>query len=235
MSHHRGSRWVAAAGLATAIAGVIAIFSGSAAYAASTISINPGNVPTTASGFGTQSCAQVGGPVAGMDGWVFVLPGNSNVTGTFTALFLTFQKPDGTLVNLTIPTDGGAISSGGGTSKAWIQTPAGWTLIAATANITGTASSFNLTHTCPAVQTPPSSPPPSSSSPPSSPPTSTTTTSSSSLAAVLAGAGTGGGAAIGLIGGGLFASTIALLVARRRRDAADRAEIENAEKAGQTA
>jgi LPXTG-motif cell wall-anchored protein len=56
----------------------------------------------------------------------------------------------GTNGTLTIPADGGAIVTGKGTSKAWITTPAGWTLTAASATITGDADKFNLTHTCPA-------------------------------------------------------------------------------------
>src|SRR5262245_53760898 len=72
-----------------------ALFVGVApAWADTTIPINPGNVPTTASAFPEQSCDQVpGGASSTQDGWVFVLPGNK---GSFTSLTLTFQTTTGT-------------------------------------------------------------------------------------------------------------------------------------------
>src|SRR4051812_39315285 len=52
------------------------------------ISINPGNVPTTADGFATHTCDlnQGGGPSAGLDVWAFVLPGNHATSGDFVAV-----------------------------------------------------------------------------------------------------------------------------------------------------
>lgn len=135
------------------------------------IAINPGNVPTTAEDFDPNSCDNIpGGASPTQDGWVFVLPGNDS---EFVSLTLTFQKPDLSLVVLTIPTDGGGIIGGPGTSKAYLQTDPGWTLTAGTAQITGDSpppsGNFNLTHTCPTTggPTPSPSPTPSMSASPS--------------------------------------------------------------------
>jgi LPXTG-motif cell wall-anchored protein len=119
----------------------------SPASASTKIPINPGNVPATASAYGTHDCDKNfgGGPYPDKDVWVFVLPGNGAKVGDFVSVTATFGA-NGTL---TIPADGGAIVTGKGTSKAWITTPAGWTLTAASATITGDADKFNLTHTCP--------------------------------------------------------------------------------------
>jgi LPXTG-motif cell wall-anchored protein len=117
------------------------------AWADSTISINPGNVPTKAADYG-QGCDFGGGRHPDKDIWVFVLPKNGQDSGVFVAVTATFDTGSGTKT-LTIPDDGGAIvNKGNATSKAWIATPAGWELTGATAKITGTADKFNLTHTC---------------------------------------------------------------------------------------
>jgi hypothetical protein len=136
------------------------------AWADTTIYINPGNVPATAADY-TNECQanQGGGPYADKDVWVFNLPGN---TGAFVSVTATWQSPGGP-VTKTIPTDGGAIVTIG-TSKAWIDLPAGWTLLASplpSAVITGTADKFVLTHTCPAD--PGATPSPDPSDPPGSP------------------------------------------------------------------
>lgn len=146
----RGSRLVRLG--AAVAAGVLAVGPGGPAYAADTININPGNVPTTAGGFETQDCDPNfgGGPHPGEDVWVFVLP-KPNQLGQFTSVTATFDTPEGEQT-LTIEQDGGAIVNDKGTSKAWIRTPAGWTLTGASAEITKTAGpndEFNLTHTCP--------------------------------------------------------------------------------------
>src|SRR5215467_11870320 len=153
-------------------AAFVSVALGSPAWANTTISINPGNVPTTAAGFSGHDCDpnQGGGPFAGEDVWVFVLPGNHATTGDFVSITADFG-PDGTVTITSAANPGNFANGGPATSKAWIIVPAGETLVGATAVITGTATSFNLTHTCPA-STPPSSPPPSSP-PPSSPPPST--------------------------------------------------------------
>ncbi|MFC0096224.1 hypothetical protein ACFFKH_01615 [Micromonospora marina] len=89
-----------------------------------------------------------GPPFADEDVWVFNLPGNQATTGTFQTITATFSTPGGP-VTRTIPTDpNSAIVNDLGTSKAWIRTPAGWTLTGATAVISGTARFFVLTHTC---------------------------------------------------------------------------------------
>lgn len=216
-------------------AGLLAIGPSTAAWAA-TIGINPGNVPTTAAGFkGEKKCDpnQGGGPFPDKDVWVFVLPGNK---GAFVSVTATF----GANGSLTIPTDGGAILTDNGTSKAWITTPAGWTLTGATAEITGEGSFFNLTHTCPANGSPSPSPskspgptpsesespgptPSESESPGPVPSTDTTT----GPAVVPSGAPeTGGGGGVATTGGmalGIAALTLAgagalgLALARRRR------------------
>ncbi|OJF12182.1 hypothetical protein BG844_22105 [Couchioplanes caeruleus subsp. caeruleus] len=146
--------------VAAGAAAVVWLGAASPALADTTVTVNPGNVPTTASAHGTHDCDDNfgGGPRQGKDIWVFVLPGNQKTVGDFVSVTATFRA-SGTL---TIPADGGAVVTDKGASKAWITTPAGWTLTGATAVITGTADKFNLTHTCPAAsggQTPkPTSP-----------------------------------------------------------------------------
>ncbi|WP_405116192.1 LPXTG cell wall anchor domain-containing protein [Micromonospora sp. NBC_01405] len=133
----------------TLLAGALLLAAGSPAVAASTIDINPGNVPTTAAQF-TQNCDPNlgGGPFPNEDVWVFNLPGNPQTSGNFQSVTATFSTPSGT-VTRTIPTDpNSAIVNGMGTSKAWIRLPAGWTLTGATAVISGSADFFVLTHTC---------------------------------------------------------------------------------------
>ncbi|MEU8069379.1 hypothetical protein AB0B20_06460 [Micromonospora sp. NPDC049151] len=127
----------------------VLLVAASPAVADSTIAINPGNVPTTAANF-TQNCDPNlgGGPYANEDVWVFNLPGNPQTSGTFQSITATFSTPSGN-VTRTIPTDpNSAIVNNLGTSKAWIRLPAGWTLLGATAVISGTANFFVLTHTC---------------------------------------------------------------------------------------
>lgn len=135
----------------TVAAGMLLFGSGAPALAQTTININPGNVPTTAADFQNQECVpNLGGnPVPNRDVWAFDLPGDPQTTGVFESVTATFQTPNGQQT-VTIPTDGGAIVNDTGTSKAWIRLPAGWTLTGATAEITGTANFFVLTHTCPA-------------------------------------------------------------------------------------
>jgi len=127
---------------------MVGLLTGSPALADSTVAVNSGNVPTTASAYGTHDCDDNfgGGPYPGSDIWVFVLPGNQDKVGDFVSVTAVF----GANGALTVPADGGAVVTDKGTSKAWIKTPAGWTLTGASAVITGTADKFNLTHTCPA-------------------------------------------------------------------------------------
>jgi len=227
------SRLAVAAGAAV----MVGLVTGSPALADSTVAVNSGNVPTTASGHGTHDCDGNfgGGPYPGSDVWVFVLPGNHDKVGDFVSVTAMFGA-NGTL---TIPADGGAVVTGRGTSKAWIKTPAGWTLTGASAVITGTADKFNLTHTCPAGggQTSPSTPAVSESTPAVSESASPGPTggSGSGTGSSTGGStgdssgGTAGGESGGLpvtgtavtglaaFGGALVAGGVALLVTRRRR------------------
>jgi hypothetical protein len=139
------------------IVGVIALAAGvgtlllgpaSPAMAESTININPGNVPATAARF-AQDCTPNlgGGPLPDQDVSLFNLPGDPRTTGVFTSLTAAFDTPDGPRT-VTIPTDGGGIVNDMGTSRAWLRSPAGWTLTGATAQISGTAEFFVLNATC---------------------------------------------------------------------------------------
>jgi LPXTG-motif cell wall-anchored protein len=222
--------------VATGAAVVVGLATASPALADTTVAVNPGNVPTTASAYGTHDCDENfgGGPLQGSDVWVFVLPGNQKKVGDFVSVTATFGG-NGTL---TIPADGGAVVTDKGASKAWITTPAGWTLTGASAVITGTADKFNLTHTCPAGgggQTATPSPTPSASESSASPGPTGGANGGESGGSTSNGSGpvddsTGGqsgglpvtGAAVtgmAMTGAALVAGGIILLVARRRRDA----------------
>jgi hypothetical protein len=158
----RGSRLVRLG--AAVAAGVLAIGPGGPAYADDTININSDHLNKPAAGFGEKPNCDPnfgGGPYPGRDVWVFVLP-KPNQLGEFTSITITFNTPNGP-VDLTIPdADDSGIADDNGASKAWIITTAGWTISAASADITGEATedpngrrdTFNLTHTCPASSTP---------------------------------------------------------------------------------
>src|SRR5688572_18409272 len=124
------SRWLHRAVVVTAVAATVTAFMSAAGWSNTAISINSGNVPTTAAEFENQLCDpnQGGGPYAGQDVWVFVLPGNHATTGDFVSLELYFDtNGDGTAdTTKLIPGDGGTILGGGpSTSKAYIALPAG--------------------------------------------------------------------------------------------------------------
>jgi hypothetical protein len=148
----------------TGAAVVLGLAVGTPAWADSSVTINSGNVPATATGFGTRTCDpnQGGGPVAGADVWVFVLPGQHGVSGDFVSVSATFGA-HGTVTITTAANPGNFRNGGPQTAKAWIVTPTGWTLTGASAVVTGTARFFNLTHTCPGS----ASPSPSTSTSPS--------------------------------------------------------------------
>lgn len=131
-----------------------------------TIDINPGNVPTTAEGHGDHSCDQVPDDIGDdQDGWVFVLPSDHGDKGKFVLVTATFEDTEGVEHTYNTDDNGGIVESG--TSKAYIITPAGWTLTGATAEVTGVGedAKFNLTHTCPGKggENPSESPSPSDS------------------------------------------------------------------------
>jgi len=197
-------------------AGLLALGPSTAAWAA-TIDINPAHKNQTAAGFDSHGCDFGGGPFPDKDVWVFVLPGNQAEAGDFVSVTITFDN--GTL---TIPDDGGAIVTDKGTSKAWITTPAGWTLVDATAEIDGDATFFNLTHTCPASSSP--SPSPGESESPGPTPSADMTTGPAVKPSGAPETGGGGGSATtGGMALGIGALTLAgtgalgLALARRRR------------------
>jgi LPXTG-motif cell wall-anchored protein len=220
-------------GKLTVVAGaavMVGLAAASPAWANTTVAVNPGNVPTTASSYGTPDCDRNfgGGPYVSTDVWVFVLPGNTNKVGDFVSVTATFGA-NGTL---TIPADGGAVVTDKGASKAWITTPAGWTLTDASAVITGTADKFNLTHTCPAGgggQPPTPTPTPTATRSTSTGPTGGTNGDESGGSTSGASASSTGGESGGLpitgtavtsvamTGAALVAGGIVLLLARRRR------------------
>jgi LPXTG-motif cell wall-anchored protein len=116
------------------------------AATATDIHLNPGQKGKTAAAF-EYSCDQVpGGRVDGVDGWVFVLPGNQ---GTFVSLQLTFN--DGTK-NVTVDIPGTSYPSGistSGSDKMYVQLPAGWKIVDGTGTATNPKKdSFNVTHVC---------------------------------------------------------------------------------------
>jgi hypothetical protein len=211
----RGSRLVRLG--AAVAAGMLAVGPGGPAYAADTIDINSDHLDKPATAFESDCDPNFGGgPYPGQDVWVFVLPQKQSL-GTFTSVTVTFNTPNGP-VTLTIPDDSGEIEDDNGTSKAWIITDAGWTIDAASAEITGTADendSFNLTHTCPASSTP---------GPTSTPPTPKVTTPAVVTPSGAPETGGGGGQESGSVALGAGAIVLAgaagiglIAVARRRR------------------
>lgn len=181
----------------------------------------PGQQGKTAGDF-DASCDQIpnGSVPAGKEGWVFNLPGNHTTTGDFTSLTLAFNTPGGP-VTINIMGDHATYPMGiittSGTSKAYVILPAGWTLTNGSADITGVADYFVVTHTCRTTST--TSPSPSSSESKSKSPTPGGGGSSSS-------GGGGGGLPItgapltGIIVSGLvlIVGGVTLFVMRRRRD-----------------
>ncbi|SDE40716.1 hypothetical protein [Glycomyces harbinensis] len=136
----------AAAGLCGALA-----FASPAQAETVIIQINPGNVPTTAADFEDNSCDNLPGDLAGdLDGWVFVLPAAAGAEGNFISVTATFADEGGSEQTRTTG-DHGGIVEGSGDNKAYIITPAGWTLLDADAQVTDPdeGAQFNLTHACP--------------------------------------------------------------------------------------
>lgn len=171
-----GSRWLSRIG-AVLVAGAVAMaVAAPAAAQPGTVSINPGNVPTTAEEFETHECD---GPFSDlpddMDGWHFVLPAGSG--DSFVSLTLTFETPGGEVTVILTSTDPANPSTGPGWSgyldgmHGWLMTEAGWTLVDGTAMVEnpGDQDFFNLSHTCPGTPVTPSPSPSPSPSPAPSP------------------------------------------------------------------
>jgi LPXTG-motif cell wall-anchored protein len=133
-----------------ALIGVLTLASPAQAQT-TTIPINDGNVPTTAAGFEDQSCENLPNDLgADEDGWVFVLPASAGADGNFVSVTATFEDLEGNEQVLNTD-DHGGIVSGSGDNKAYIISPAGWTLIDAEAEVNNPddGAFFNLTHACP--------------------------------------------------------------------------------------
>ncbi|MFI5894951.1 LPXTG cell wall anchor domain-containing protein [Actinoplanes sp. NPDC051513] len=226
---------------AAAAAGVATSFTFAAAANASegSISINPGNVPATAAHYEHDCDPKLGGgPYPGKDVWVFNLPGNKDHSGSFTSIDAVFDIDGDGKSDTTVVVDAGAADGDDiveiGHSKAYAITDAGWTLLGASATVTGGAEFFVLTHTCAAKPTTtPTEGTPTEGTPTEGAPTKGTpaTTSAGPTATSegaggngnggaasgglpITGANAGGAAALGLalIGGGT-----ALVLRRRRR------------------
>jgi LPXTG-motif cell wall-anchored protein len=231
------NRWLARAAVASLIGAAAALGAASVAAwadpppATNHPDINTGNVPTYAKDF-KQQCDQQIGVSDTEDGWLFVLPGTYSDSGDFITLTAKFSTDadDSTIEQtVNVPSDGTFLNGGSATSKAIIHTAPGWKLITASATITGTASFFNLSHTCAAGGE--STPTPGPTTPPATtkPPRTTTDPGTTTVPVTTTSHGGDGGlpvtgtavgglvlAGLALIGGGT-----ALMVMRRRRDAVD--------------
>jgi hypothetical protein len=150
------------------IAALVLITPIAATAAPSQIEINPGNVPTTAAGFETQSCENLPDTGDDEDGWVFVLPASAGAEGNFISLTATFEDSEGGVHNLDATN-----VSGSGDNKAFIVTPAGWTLTGAVATVEdpGEGAFFNLTHACAGVPEEPTTEEPTTEEPTTEEPT----------------------------------------------------------------
>src|SRR5438270_4969922 len=122
------------------------------------VSINQGNVPTTAPGFSSHGCSadEFGNKAATDDGWLFVAS-PSNFT-SFEAVYdhgtVFYNDP-----SHRTSTTGTTVSFPKPNQHLAVTTPGGWTLINAYANLTsakkGSKAFFTLSHTCAATQQPP--------------------------------------------------------------------------------
>lgn len=173
----RGLRTLQRAAAVSFASGIAVLaLAGPALAVDATIPIKDDHVPTTAADFPTHECTDNQLPQKpGEDGWHFVLPSGSPEPAVFVEVRLTFEDATGATQTKTIPGDG---TLGPPSAKhAIIYTPAGWTLVAGEADITGQAdgkpSEFNLSHTCPASASPSPSASPTGS--PTGSPTATPT------------------------------------------------------------
>ncbi|GGK07183.1 hypothetical protein GCM10010123_41270 [Pilimelia anulata] len=138
-----------------------------------------GKLPIKAVDYPTHRCEPDigGGPYQGKDVWVFELPAYRGHHGDFRSVTVKFDTDGDRHSDKTIVIDDGAndgddIVKHGGTSRAWIVTPAGWKLTGASAKINGKAPKFTLGFTCPGTTPPPPTPTPTYTKPPvTTPPT----------------------------------------------------------------
>jgi hypothetical protein len=145
-------------GGAAAVAAVIGL-SAAPAWADTTIHIDPADVGQTAAAFPVQRCDPNlgGGPFAGEDVWVFALPRPQD-QGEFRSVTIQFATEGGPVTE-TITTTPAADRAIAG-NRAWIRTSAGlspsgellnrFSIITATAVVTGHDGTFDLAQTCPA-------------------------------------------------------------------------------------
>jgi hypothetical protein len=204
-------------------------FASTAQAAEVVIPINDGNVPTTAAGFEDVSCENLPDDLAAdVDGWVFVLPASAGAEGNFISVTATYEDGIGNTYHLSTDTDG-AIVEGSGDNKAYIITPAGWTLVGAEAlvNDPDDDAFFNLTHACPGEPGEDPSSPDEPSSPGSESPTPGDGSSEPGEASTTPAGGnlptTGAPLTIALVSAAALAAGGAALymMQRRRREAQD--------------
>jgi hypothetical protein len=181
------------------------------------ISINPGNLPATAEGT-QQGCNRDlgGGPYEDQDVWIFNLP---DVERDFVSVTATFDIPDDGTTTVTIPTADDSAIVRIGTSKAWVILPEGYTLISATAVVTGEPEpglQFVLTDTCAASPSPTASP---TNSPTASPTSSPTASPTKSELPITGDSGPGSLLPITVLGLVTIGLGAFFVVAHRRRDA----------------
>ncbi|MDN3240588.1 hypothetical protein [Glycomyces tritici] len=134
-------------GVAVGASLVGALALASPAQATEPIDINPDHVGKPATYFeeGCGTDSQLPEDLgADEDGWVFVLPGGND---DFVSVTVTYEDEDGDehVLDATIVSNGNS----GSAKHAYIITPAGWTIVEASAVIEGDSKFFNVTHTCP--------------------------------------------------------------------------------------
>jgi LPXTG-motif cell wall-anchored protein len=142
-------RWLARALIVVgaAMAVVAGIGGAQAAFADGGISVQ-GSLPTTADpGAIATACDLTGGPYLDQDVWVFSAANGNHLD----ALTATFIDADGGVVDRKL-TDTDQTLDLAGHSVAWLRTPAGWTLTAATASTAADAGGpLLIMGTCPAA------------------------------------------------------------------------------------
>ncbi len=175
--------------LAVTAPAVIGVLTAAGTAAATvTLQLHSSHQGVLATQFVSPDCAKDGDvPPPGTDKWVFVLPKND---AEFVSLSVSFKTLGGTTTTIAIPDGADAYPDGitsNGTSRAWVITPSGWTLLDGSAVLSGPtkAEFFNLTHTCIGASTTPT--PSAPSSPSGSPSTSASASTSPSTSASVSG------------------------------------------------